>query len=245
MIDLDSVLEPCIISNSKYLYNGRPVPRVTEILSAMLHEDYLMEWSNNIGFRHWKYKDVLDKAANIGSFVHKGIEEFLKFGNVLDQNSIPKNIRLKVNCAFNSFLKWWSIISRLRYEILMQEHELICKYFGGTLDLLIRINDKIYLVDFKTSNHSSYKYFLQLSAYRYMLRTELGIEIDGCIVLMLDKNSEEFTEYILNFDNPDQLAFIKECEETFLSLVLSYYLRLRINNRYSKYMQDMEGTYHV
>lgn len=32
-----------------YHYNGVPVPRTTDIISSMLHEQGLMEWSNRLG----------------------------------------------------------------------------------------------------------------------------------------------------------------------------------------------------
>ena len=56
--------------NSSYEFDGIVVPRVTAILSDMLHEDYLMDWSNYLGlYKHQKYKDVLDAAADKGSSV--------------------------------------------------------------------------------------------------------------------------------------------------------------------------------
>lgn len=206
--------------NSKY-----GVPRVNDILSAMLHEDYLMKWSNAIGFKHKSYKDTLESAAYVGTCVHEAIENFLSNDTDIDYDSISNNERSKVYNAFNSFKEWWSIIKKTAYRILFQEKSLICKYFGGTLDLLIEINGKIYLVDFKTSNHSSYKHFLQLSAYRYLLKECENIEIDGCIILMLDKNEFTFTEKVLDFSIPEHIQFIDNCEECFLSLVYSYYTR--------------------
>ena len=45
--NLDSV-----INSSSYVNKfGIKVPRVTEILSAMMHSDNLMYWANNLGFK--------------------------------------------------------------------------------------------------------------------------------------------------------------------------------------------------
>ena len=38
-----------IIEGNHYQYQGYNIPRVTEILSSMLHENFLMVWSNSIG----------------------------------------------------------------------------------------------------------------------------------------------------------------------------------------------------
>ena len=48
---------------SPYNYNNIPVPRVTEILSKTIHEDYIVKWANYLGFKHLNYQDELDKYA--------------------------------------------------------------------------------------------------------------------------------------------------------------------------------------
>ena len=91
------------------------------------------------------------------------------------------------------------------------------------MDALLKIGDKIYLVDFKTSNHVTFNYFLQLAAYRFMLKLRENIDIDGVIVLQLDKEEPGFNEYLLNFSIEQHSSFMTHCEETFLSLVYAYY----------------------
>lgn len=233
-MDLQKMVNPSLYneSNSKYLYNGVNVPRVTEILSAMLHEDYLMGWANAMGlYKHTKYEVFLNTAADIGTAVHEAIEKYLGENISPDIDNYPQDIKFRISCAFNSFLSWWDIIKKTKYKIILQEYALVCKYFGGTLDMLIEINGKVYIVDFKTSNHSSYKHFLQLAAYRYMLE-ENGYKVDGCIILLLDKKTCKFTEYVLHFDQEEHLKFIDQCEECFLSLVYGYYNRGIVENMY-------------
>ena len=61
-----------------YNSKGIQVPRVTEILSRMIHNDSLMYWANSLGFKGLKYRDELNRAANIGTVAHSAIENFLK-----------------------------------------------------------------------------------------------------------------------------------------------------------------------
>jgi hypothetical protein len=203
-------------SNTTY-YNkdGFAVPRVTEVLSTMIHSDALMYWANSLGFRGIKYKDALNKAANIGTYAHSAIEKFLK-----DKLSTDNNI------PFLGFMMWYDIVTKdkgISVEVISIEHKMSCQWFGGTLDALLKIGGRVYLVDFKTSNHITYKYFLQLAAYRYMLKVVEGINIDGVIVLQLDKDEPGFNEYLLNFSIQQHLEFINHCETTFLSLLYGYY----------------------
>lgn len=201
-------------SNTYHNNEGAVVPRVTEIISTMIHSDALMYWANSLGFKRQSYKAVLNAAADTGSAAHLAIQYFLE--DKLQSDNIP----------FLGFKMWYDIITKekgLIAEVIYVEHKMACKWFGGTLDCLMRINGKIYLIDFKTSNHVTYKYFLQLAAYRYMLRVLEGIEIDGVIVLQLDKECPGFNEYLLLFDNMEHLTFMNQCEITFMSLVFGFY----------------------
>lgn len=215
--------------NSDYVYNGIVVPRVTVILNKCIHSDSLIYWANSLGFKHKSYKKTLDRAAMIGSYSHNSIDNFLSTG----EDAIMPEMPIESTNAYKSFLKWFNDINSFAsVEVIFHEKQLTCKFFGGTLDGLYRINGKIYLVDYKTSNHITFKYCLQLAAYKYMLREVLSINIDGCIVLQLSKNDVSYNEYVLNFNNIDHLSFINECEHTFLSLVYSYYNIINIENKY-------------
>lgn len=200
------------MKEEKYFYNGVAVPRVTEVISKMISEEYLLYWANALGFKHQGYKKTVDAAANIGSEAHDLISRFLK-GETFTSNNIP----------YLGFRKWWIDISANNtVEVVGSEVPLSCPYFGGTYDLLVKINGLLYLVDFKTSNHVSYKYYLQLSAYKYMLELQ-GYTLSGCIILQLNKKEIAYTEYPLIFSNPNHLEFINRCFNTFLSLLYGYY----------------------
>ena len=202
-------------SSTYHNSEGQKVPRVTEILSAMIHSDALMYWANSLGFKGMKYKTALNNAANIGTAAHNAIENFL-----VDKLKTTDNI------PFLGFMMWYDIVTQekgIPIQVIYIEHSLSCQWFGGTLDGLLKIGNKIYLIDFKTSNYVTYKYFLQLAAYRYMLRVLEGINVDGVIVLQLDKDEPGFNEYLLDFAHIDHLEFINHCETTFLSLVYAFY----------------------
>ena len=201
--------------------SGNFVPRVTEIISTMIHSDALMYWANSLGFKGLGYRATLNAAAKIGSAAHKAIENFLN-----------EKIKTNNNIPFLGFLMWYNILTEDRgfdVNVIYTEHPIVCNWFGGTIDCLLSINGKMYLVDFKTSNHVTYKYFLQLAAYKFMLRSVEGINIDGVIVLQLNKEEPGFNEYILDFRIADHLSFIDHCERTFISLLYGF-----VNIKYSE-----------
>ena len=223
-----------LVQETPYMYEGNYVPRVTTILSSMLHEDHLMGWSNYLGWKRMDYKATLQEAASKGTYVHNFIENKIKENQDPVMDLVPENIKHEVETAYASFISWWDIISKNNVKILMQEFPLVCPYFGGTLDILLEINGKVYLMDFKTSNHVSYKYFLQLSAYKYILEDYHGIKVDGVGVIMFNKKEIAFSEYILDFENNWDAEFMNVCINTFFGLVYSYYGRLRCENMFKE-----------
>lgn len=214
---LDSVSKEHISGNSEYQFNDHKVPRVTQIISRCIHDDRLMSWANGLGFKHISYYQVLREAASIGTGTHNAIDKFL--GN-LDCPDIMQESRN----AFNSYLKWYSDIS-LQYpvNILFKEHKVTCPYYGGTFDGLYNINGRNILVDYKTSNHVRFNYFLQLAAYIFMIENYMNIHVDGCTILRLSKLDVDYIEYGLNFSVPEDRMYIEQCIDGFLSMTLWYY----------------------
>ena len=100
--DIDE-LEFIYKDKNSYECNGIQVPRVTAIISSMMHSDSLMYWANSLGFKHQKYSEVINEACEYGTNTHKGIELFLK------GKSIPKETPYH---SMNAFLQWWNTISR-------------------------------------------------------------------------------------------------------------------------------------
>lgn len=196
----------------RYTYDGIPVPSVTQILSKCIAEEYLIKWANYLGFKRIKYKDQLGLAATIGTDGHNAVEDYLVNGIECE------------NICYKSFRIWWDALCKNNtVEIIGIERQMLLPYCSGTYDILLKINGKIFLVDLKTSNHVGYKYFIQLAGYRHMLYKTEGINIDGCLILQLDKEIPSFEEFTLDFSIAEHYEFIEHCAFTFVSLVLSYY----------------------
>lgn len=196
---------------ARYHINGRGVPSVTELLS-FIDSEGLIGWANRIGRQGLDNKEVANKAAEFGTMVHESIENYLKGKKYTD------------NVCLDAFKEWWTGINSChRVRIIGQEQSIVCEYFAGTYDLLITIDDKPYLIDFKTSNHVGYKYFMQLAAYRYLLYTQKNINIEGCIILQFDKTEPKYREFNLNFSDPYDYEFIENCHRSFMGLVYTYY----------------------
>lgn len=207
----------------KYFYNGKGVPRVTDIIDKMISEKSIIQWANSLGFKHKSYTIELNKAAVLGTKTHTRISHILMGDNIKEDDIIP----------VQSFYKWYDIIKQHNLEVLYSEKSMVCQYYGGTFDALIKIDGYTILIDFKTSNRVTYKYFLQLAAYRKMIREALGIEIDGVMILQLDKYIVSFEEYLMML--PQYKEMLDYFETTFDILAQGYIHIQECEARYKQY----------
>ena len=208
-----------------YYHRNMAVPRVTEILSKTIHEDFIVYWANSLGFKGQGYKKTLSTYAEYGSIVHKAIQDFILDGV---KPQIP-------NISVLAFMDWWEILNKNhKINVLGVEQKLTCPWFGGTYDLQLQIDDKKYLIDFKTSNNISFKYCLQLAAYNYMLYYNGQEPVNGFIILQLSKVYREFHEYLYNMDNPVHANFFNKCEASFMFLVEAFYRTLYLEQEFRK-----------
>lgn len=246
--DLQSILnrlsEIEIQSKSKYEYIGKRVPRVTEILSAMLHEDFLMKWANNLGFKHISYRAFMNDAADRGTYSHLAIEKYLKQGFLdLDtMNEIPNDkIRNTVSSVMTGFHSWWINLHKQykNIEIIYLEETLIHKYFAGTCDCLLKVDKNYWLIDFKTSNHMSYNYALQLAAYKFLLKELKNIDISKAMILRLDKEKSCYYTYEYDMNNEIHLNFFNDCLQTFMLLTAGFIMRMTTKEEYDKLLKEI------
>lgn len=206
-LQIESLIE------SPYEFNGRPVPRVTEVISKMIEEPSIVAWANSLGFKHQNYRKVRDKYAQIGSATHHAIETYLHGQQVsIDTPQYP----------MQSFVVWWEEMKKVNAQVLSTEQTLVCELYGGTYDFMMKANGKLYLIDFKTSNHITYKYWIQLAAYAKVLRDQ-GINIDACLILQLSKYDVAFREYLLDLSFQPHREYLEICERTFMALLYGYY----------------------
>ena len=85
--------------SSPYNNEDKVVPRVSDILKSCINEEYIANWANALGFKRKRYKDELQRLADLGSATHETIEEFFKSGVESD------------NVGFKGFKLWWDIVT--------------------------------------------------------------------------------------------------------------------------------------
>ena len=206
-----------------YQNNDKFVPRVTSIVDCYRDNEALRKWQRRMYQIGKDPEEFRKAAADLGSKTHKGIEMFLK------NQPVPEDTPLY---PFQSFLSWWSLLSsKFNLEILGQETKLVVDEFGGTYDLLLRINDKIYIIDFKTSSSIHFEYFIQLAAYAFMLRQQ-NIFVNGYMLLHLSRNKNEFKEYVLDYSIPSHLEYAQICENAYMIALSKFNHEIVLKERF-------------
>ena len=112
---------------------------------------------------------------------------------------------------------------------MLIEVPLVCPWFGGTADLVLKINGRNFLIDLKTSKKITPDYFIQVSAYKWVIDNfypEYG-PIDGVGVLRLDKYSNKYEDVFIDINTPEDIYFINHCLQTF-GIALNMYYQMNI-----------------
>lgn len=174
--------------------------------------------------RNWQRRQK--KGADIGSIVHDAIEHHVRksrgdegveeldiakaykelietspYETQADHDAAIAAIEEdteKAELAFSKFVEWWA---SEKPELIGAEELIYSKRFhvGGTFDGLIRVNDKLVLADWKTSNASqsldaampegiNYQYFIQSAIYAMAWEEMGGDKIDDLLIVSCRKD---------------------------------------------------------
>lgn len=145
------------------LASGERVPSVTTVLSRFKQCDGLMAWAFQQGCDGKDFRESRDEAAGAGTLAHLMIEQHVLGGDVSTITGEEAQLTLAQE-AFQGFLRW---IKQTNFEIIRTEMPLISeKYrFGGTLDCIGKVDGRLVLGDWKSSNRIYSDYLCQLGGY--------------------------------------------------------------------------------
>ena len=166
------------------------------------------EWSSEKGFfilpdelndARFAYKTVSKEALDVGTEVHALIEDYLKSGN----RRYTQEDNEQVDNAFNAFIDW---SKEVELKPIALEKTVYGNGWAGTMDFLGYMDDKLYVIDYKTSKAFYPEMRYQVAAYLSAVRDEIMDKFDpnledwcdsidmgrmpiNCGVLRLDKTT--------------------------------------------------------
>ena len=136
------------------------------------------------------------EAAQKGTNVHKFVQDWL------ENETIPTTA---VQEEKNSLSAFWFFLCRNKLEPVFLERKCYSKehQYAGTIDFIGKLNGKITIIDWKTSERLYSSYLLQANAYAHAigeeikadpkLKKKIGGEIEQIAIVRLGKNGKSET----------------------------------------------------
>lgn len=196
-----------------YKVEGVKVPSVTRVVDGCFPKD-LTHWALSIGQE--EYDKVINDALEIGNDTHQWIEHYIKYGHACTE---PEDY---ISKSVNAFLDW---TTEYNPEWVDAERKVYCdKYkYAGTVDAVAKINDRVCVIDFKTSKKVYKPYHLQVTAYAQAIKRMDGLRRWPLgMILRLDKETGDFEQKV--FEPKHNFNTFKKCLE------LKQWSSLRIKN---------------
>ena len=164
-------------------------PSVTTILQYMPRNQFFENWLKDVGHN----SDLIARhAAKEGTQVHEAAESLVKGEEVSWMDDYGKAKYSQI--VWEMILRFYFFWSKHKPELISAEDFVYSDthQYAGTADLLVKMDNEIWLLDIKTSKHLHKTYNLQLSAYAKAIEETKGIKIDrtGIIWLKAHTRSE-------------------------------------------------------
>lgn len=152
-----------------YLIDGDLYIGITSILKMEGMGDFLVPWALKTFGKEpnpiQAHKDYMEYVSGLGSKLHKYIEL-----DMAGETFPERELTADMLPAIESWIEWKS---QHKVEMIASEKVVNSKLWrcAGTLDGVLRIDGKLYVIDFKTGKFKS-SYFTQLASYWAMLCQE-------------------------------------------------------------------------
>jgi len=171
-----------------YRRNGEYYPSVTYVLGYYPKGKFFENWLKQVGFAS---DYIVKKAAEEGTQVHELCEAYLNGEELkfLDDKGRPQH-NPDVWQMFLRFVEFWETIkpTLIETEVHLFSDNL---QVAGTCDLIVEINDKLWLLDLKTSNQLQTTYELQTAVYGQCYEECFGRKIDHYGILWLKSSKRK------------------------------------------------------
>jgi len=171
-----------------YRRNGKYYPSVTYVLGYYPKGKHFENWLKQVGFAS---DHIVKKAAEEGTQVHELCEAYLNGEELkfLDDKERPQ-YNPDVWQMFLRFVEFWETFKPVLIETEVHLFSDKLKV-AGTCDLIVSIDNKLWLLDIKTSNQLQTTYELQTAVYGQCYEECFEKEIDHYGILWLKSSKRK------------------------------------------------------
>jgi hypothetical protein len=184
IVAADPTSKQITILDSRYYQRGEDLfyPSVTYVLSYFPKDKFFETWMKDVGHNA---DLIMRKAGDEGTQVHQAIEKYLAGEEIvwIEENGVV-NYSLDVWKMILKFVDFWQTYKPTLIESETHLFTDVLKV-AGTGDLVVEIEEKLWLLDIKTSNSLHFTYDLQLSVYKQAWDELFDRKIDNTGILWL------------------------------------------------------------
>ena len=139
----------------------------------------------------YAHKKSAFQASTTGQLVHDWIERYVQGKIIRAKEEIVLPTNKEMRQAVSAFLDW---DKKNKVEYLSAERKVFSKkyWYAGTLDIEAIINDKLSIVDIKTSAAIYPDYFLQTAAYIKAMEEEHKKHYKEAWIIRVPKSGDSF-----------------------------------------------------
>jgi hypothetical protein len=186
--------------------SGSRVPSVTTILSRFKDSGGLLYWANSQGLAGKTLDEARAPAADAGTMAHDMVEAHLN-GRPMPELTGAAETIANARQAFDAYMEWsrqTSIqVRHTEVSIVSDVHK-----FGGRLDAIGLQDNRLVLLDWKTSNAVYAEYLLQIAAYAILWEESGGGKIDGFHLCRFAKEKGDFSHHYFPSVNEEKETFL-------------------------------------
>lgn len=190
--------------------DGTLVPGVTTIV-GLRAKDALINWAFNLGKEHPELQSTrqyTDELAEVGKAAHAMIAAHLKGLTPNLDDFTPATVKM-ADVPFSKYLEWArgkkiEVIFADSKQLVSEAHR-----YGGTVDLLAKIDGVVTVLDFKTGKAIYDEMFFQVAAYANLVEECISLKVDQIRILQIGRvGAEGFTERVLTDWNTELRWFL-------------------------------------
>ena len=196
---------------------GEKYPSITTVLGKQPGKQKgLQEWRERVGVAQAQI--ISGKAARRGSVFHNIVENYLQDEDISDF----KQQHFMAWCMFGEMKPY--LDEKIKVIVLQEQTMFSPKYkVAGRCDLIGVYNDKLAVVDFKTTTTPKKEewiedYFIQCSAYASMYEEHTGESVEDIAIMMVAEDGEI---QLFEKKTADYLPKLEELMDNFYETVVS------------------------
>jgi len=223
LVETDPDLRQITLPDARYYQRSPGVyyPSVTTILGYFPKGAFFETWLKDSGHNA---DLIMRRAGDEGTQVHEAVEKILKGEEIrwIDHDG-HVNYNTHVWKMILGFYDFWSTY---KPTLLMSEEFMFSDEYkySGTLDLLVLLNNKKWVIDIKTSTAIHTSHYLQMSAYvkAYEERYNEKVDNTGILWLKSSKRGPDKTKKRIQGDGWELKEGDKTIDEYFQMFMHTY-----------------------